>query len=1038
MSQTQQSSQPDPNQSDEAKNGSPTQADNNRLKWRGKPVLSQRAIAGDEEDTVSVQAQLISATQKSAGRGSESQAFPLRGSGFEEAQNADSRQPKENRWSLKAKAVAWSLAVSVLPILIIGTVFYASTQSISRQIREVREVEIDLEETNLAVQQQRFLLLMGTGATALLAGAIAVWGANRLVRPVRNAADASARMASQLRRGGRDSYLDGDELKSLEIYLKIVEEQFPKLIAQQEAEAERSQIITNLSRRIWEALSEEDVLKTTVVEVRQALRGDRAVIIRFDSKGNGVIAAEAVAPGWTKTLQTEIRSFSLNSLEQYQQDRLYVIDNIEHVINNSQGNNPSDYQIAVLERLGAKASLSAPLVKENQLFGLLIVQQCSGPRFWQQPEIDLLAQIATQVGAALDRAKLLQQVDAEANQAQTFINITRRIRESPYEEDILKTTVQEVRRALKTDRVIIYSFDERWYGTVVAESVLPGWPKALQAKIKDPCFAEGYVEKYQNGRINAISNIYEAGLTECYLRQLEPFDVKANLVVPILKDERLFGLLIAHQCSWTRNWQQSEIDFLAQIATQVGFALDHARILQKVDSEQGRTQLFSNITRQIRESLKEEDILQTTVEQVRKSLSTDRVIIYSFDENWYGTVIAESVVPGFPKALWAQINDPCFAEGYVEKYQQGRVQATSNIHEAGLTQCYLNQLEPFAVKANLVAPILKDERLFGLLIAHECSKPREWQQSEINLLAQLAMQVGFALDHARLLTQVEQAYYSAEATSREQRQQKEGLQRQVIELLKNSEAAVEELTSQAISQLELVTTAYNHIREADEATYEAIASVQQAEAQNQQISQAIQAGQATIHRTVEDVASISETAHEVAQKVEHLDEPAQKLVQLIGLVSNLVSQLKLQATNATLEVARIGTGGQELANIAQKVSDLTRQLDTDLAQIKPLATEIKTESYELAAALKVEVKQAIAGTRSVEESEQKLIQIAATSSQMNALLETMTQTTFGKSRSSDSASQAVLEVANAAQQISEQSANLAAAFAKLVAASQEL
>jgi len=44
-------------------------------------------------------------------------------------------------------------------------------------------------------------------------------------------------------------------------------------------------------------------------------------------------------------------------------------------------------------------------------------------------------------------------------------------------------------------------------------------------------------------------------------------------------------------------------------------------------------------------------------------------------------------------------------------------------------------------QGKLVAPILKDNQLLGLLIAHHCSEPHAWQQSEIDLFAQLAIQV---------------------------------------------------------------------------------------------------------------------------------------------------------------------------------------------------------------------------------------------------------------------------------------------------------
>lgn len=145
--------------------------------------------------------------------------------------------------------------------------------------------------------------------------------------------------------------------------------------------------------------------------------------------------------------------------------------------------------------------------------------------------------------------------------------------------------------------------------------------------------------------------------------------------------------------------------------------------------------------------------METAVHEIRQALKTDRVVVYSFNEKWQGKVIAESVGAGFPRSLGAEIDDPCFADRYVDKYRQGRVQASENIYEAGLTNCHISQLEQFEVKANLVAPIIRASQLLGLLIAHQCDAPRQWQQDDINLFSQIATQVGLALDRALLLEQ---------------------------------------------------------------------------------------------------------------------------------------------------------------------------------------------------------------------------------------------------------------------------------------------
>ncbi len=533
---------------------------------------------------------------------------------------------------------------------------------------------------------------------------------------------------------------------------------YAKLLEEVDTKADKAEVFIEITRSIRQSLNEEDVLKTTVEEVRKVLSTDRVLVYSFDANWSGIIIAESVVPGYPRVLRSEIQDvcFGQGYVEKYQSGRVVATNNIYE-------SGLADCHINLLESFAVKANLVAPILKDDQLFGLLIAHQCSRPRDWQQSEIDLFTQLAMQVGFALDHARLLQRIEAEGVQSQLLADTIGSIRQSLNEEDVLKTTVEEVRKVLGTDRVMIYSFDANWSGIVIAESVVLTYPKVLRAEIQDPCFGQGYVEEYQSGRVLAINNIYEAGLADCHIKLLESFAVKANLVAPILKDEQLFGLLIAHQCSRPRDWKQSEIDLFGQIAMQVGFALDHARLLQRINAEGMRSQLLVDIIRKIRQSLNEEDVIKTTVEEVRKALSIDRVLVYSFYANWFGIIIAESVVPGYPKVLRSKIHDPCFTQGYVEKYQSGRVVAINNIYKSGLADCHISLLESFAVKANLVAPIIKDEQLFGLLIAHQCSEPRDWQQPEIDLFSQIAMQVGFTLDHARLL----QAYQAAEDDSDE-------------------------------------------------------------------------------------------------------------------------------------------------------------------------------------------------------------------------------------------------------------------------------
>ncbi|MCC5623477.1 GAF domain-containing protein [Nostoc sp. CHAB 5715] len=164
-----------------------------------------------------------------------------------------------------------------------------------------------------------------------------------------------------------------------------------------------------------------------------------------------------------------------------------------------------------------------------------------------------------------------------------------------------------------------------------------------------------------------------------------------------------------------------------------------------------RSQLFAEVTLKIRESLQINEILQTTVTEVQKLLQADRVLIFQLESDGSGTVVQEAVLPGWPVILGKNIFDPCFKEEYIERYRQGRVSAMEDIQTAHIQPCHRKFLQQFAVKANLVVPILIRENIWGLLLAHQCSAPRRWNNFETELLKQLGNQIGIALSQAQLL-----------------------------------------------------------------------------------------------------------------------------------------------------------------------------------------------------------------------------------------------------------------------------------------------
>jgi light-regulated signal transduction histidine kinase (bacteriophytochrome) len=234
-----------------------------------------------------------------------------------------------------------------------------------------------------------------------------------------------------------------------------------------------------------------------------------------------------------------------------------------------------------------------------------------------------------------------------------------------------------------------------------------------------------------------------------------------------------------------RNFCRDEaaVEQLHHILTDKFQSLEQEIDRSKFQIEQQQA-LFRVITR-LREPLDLETIFQATAVEVRQLLTADRVGMFRFDldSGWDdGEFVSEDVDPDFASAIAQKIHDHCFGDQFAVHYQQGRVQNVADIYDAKLSDCHIQVLSQFQVRANLVVPLLQGANLWGLLCIHQCRAPRQWQATEIEFVQQIANHLGVALHHAELLAELR-----AEVIERQQAEQRahelnQGLRQAIIEL----------------------------------------------------------------------------------------------------------------------------------------------------------------------------------------------------------------------------------------------------------------
>ncbi len=510
------------------------------------------------------------------------------------------------------------------------------------------------------------------------------------------------------------------------------------------------------------------------------------------------------------------------------------------------------------------------------------------------------------------------------------------------------------------------------------------------------------------------------------------------------------------------------------------------------ENEAKLAQTVNQITGRFRGSLNTVYILNSAVNSTREAIKADRVIVYRFDENWYGTIIAESVDDDLPLALGSQIADPCFAKSYVNKYQKGLVQSCEDIYTAGLTPCHINQLEQFAIKANLVVPILINNKLYGLLIAHQCSGPRKWQDIEINLLKQVAIPIGYTLEQTSLLEQLDTQRSRAEVATSEQYQKNEVLQQQILNLLRDIEgisrgdltvrsamtfgelgtvaesfnsivenlramvtkikvsanqvnteiahnaADVQQLTNKTLQQADSISLTFASVNNMKLSMGEVAENAKQAAQVAHNASLTAENSEAAIDITVQNILKLRSTIGDTAKKVKLLGESSQQISQIVSLISQISTQTNLLAINAGIEATKVGDENEGFASIAKEIGDLAVCCTDATQDIKRIIERIQLETSEVVKAMEQGTTQVVEGSRMVGDVKIAVSEILNVSHQIDELAQSVSQMTLSQLETSQGVSKLMQEICQVSDLTSTSSRLVAQSLEQTVEISQEL
>lgn len=362
----------------------------------------------------------------------------------------------------------------------------------------------------------------------------------------------------------------------------------------------------------------DSLLQWVIDDTRMLLQTDRLLLYRFLPDQDAVVAFESVAVGWSPIVGRLIHDPWLDAgwVARYHQGQVCTVADVHD-------GTLDPRHVQLLEALQVQSNLVVPLFQQERLWGLLIAHHGRSPRAWQPLEVQLLQHIALQLGVALqatppqadgvserqDRPAIAPPSDESEARYLNLINHSNAgfVVHAP-ETRVLQcnATACTLLRLTRSQLLGKAALDPVWQFRREDGSVMPLEEYPVQRVLATQAPLQDYVVGIKRG------NQSERWFLVAAFPEFESKGTLLQVVVTFVDISRL---------------KQAEMDLQWQA---------------------GQRRLLAAITQQIRQTLDLDDILQTTVTTVQQFLHTDRVIVYRFDPDWSGNVIAEAVAAGCP------------------------------------------------------------------------------------------------------------------------------------------------------------------------------------------------------------------------------------------------------------------------------------------------------------------------------------------------------------------------------------------------------